>query len=160
MAARTDAGWRVEMAGKAPVADWEDTARAMFGLANAAVQKLDDPQRGAARLAFSEDGVLKAALFIAPTPVAVMRDYLATLPGSDVADALTGRAPVGRVDPGPTICACFGVGLNTLVSAIESQALTSVEAIGEALQAGTNCGACRPELASLLPRAVHLQAAE
>lgn len=157
---RTDAGWRSELAGRNPVMDWEGEARQLFGLEDAELQMLQDVSKGTARLAFSENGVLKAALFISPHPVAVMRDYLATLPGSEATATLTGRAPVGRVDPGPTICACFGVGLNTIATAIESGNLLTVEAIGEALQAGTNCGACRPELTALLPQTSNLQAAE
>lgn len=157
---RTDAGWRSELAGRNPVMDWEGEARLLFGLEDAELQMLQDVSKGTARLAFSDNGVLKAALFISPQPVAVMRDYLATLPGSEATATLTGRAPVGRVDPGPTICACFGVGLNTIATAIESRNLMTVEAIGEALQAGTNCGACRPELTALLPKTSNLQAAE
>ena len=157
---RTDTGWRSELAGQTPVTDWEAEARSLFGLETAELQMLQDVSKGTARLAFSENGVLKAALFVSPRPVAVMRDYLATLPGSEASDTLTGRAPVGRIDPGPTICACFGVGLNTIATAIQNQNLMTVEAIGEALQAGTNCGACRPELMTLLPRTSDLQAAE
>ncbi|MEM7522093.1 MAG: molybdopterin dinucleotide binding domain-containing protein, partial [Pseudomonadota bacterium] len=157
---RTDTGWRSELAGQTPVTDWEAEARSLFGLETAELQILQDVSKGTARLAFSENGVLKAALFVSPHPVAVMRDYLATLPGSEASDTLTGRAPVGRIDPGPTICACFGIGLNTIATAIQNQNLMTVEAIGEALQAGTNCGACRPELMTLLPRTSDLQAAE
>jgi len=42
------------------------------------------------------------------------------------------------------------VGVNTILSTIEAENLTSVEAIGDRLQAGTNCGSCRPELKALL----------
>ena len=157
---RTEAGWRMECAGTKAVSDWEAAAREIFGLPDATCQMMQDAQRGTTRLALLRDGILQAALFIAPKPVAVMRDYLATLPGSETVDTLTGRAPVGTPDPGPTVCACFGVGLNTIVSAIETQSLNSVEAIGAALQAGTNCGACRPELLGLLPNEIQLQAAE
>ena len=51
---------------------------------------------------------------------------------------------------GPTICACFGVGLQTLHGAIASRRLTSVAEIGAALRAGTNCGSCIPELKAIL----------
>ena len=85
-----------------------------------------------------------------------MRDYLAALPLA----AITGRAPADQPDPGPTICACFGVGLNTILSAVESQGLVNVAQIGDALQAGTNCGSCRPELAALLTTAPAREAAE
>ena len=59
---------------------------------------------------------------------------------------LSGKATGGFTDPGPTICACFGVGLNVIRKALLSGAASSVEEIGTALRAGTNCGSCLPEL--------------
>lgn len=158
--ARTQAGYRAELAGMTPVADWEDEARRLFGLPQARVQSLIDTRRGLARLAFHDDNRLLAALFISPTPVAVMRDYLATLPGQDAPEALTGVTPADRPDPGPILCSCFSVGVNTILSAIETEGLMSVDAIGAALDAGTNCGSCRPELAELLARFQTPEAAE
>jgi len=43
---------------------------------------------------------------------------------------------------------------------IETRGSMSVEAIGEALQAGTNCGSRRPELAALLAASRQKEAAE
>jgi assimilatory nitrate reductase catalytic subunit len=60
---------------------------------------------------------------------------------------------------GRTICACYGVGLNTLHRAIASRRVTSVAEIGAMLQAGTNCGSCIPELRSILSSAAMEQAA-
>jgi assimilatory nitrate reductase catalytic subunit len=54
-------------------------------------------------------------------------------------------------DNGPLVCACFGVSLGAIVGAIAGGA-RSVEEIGALLKAGTNCGACRPELKSILER--------
>jgi len=59
-----------------------------------------------------------------------------------------------------TICSCFNVGINTIRDAIARGNLTDVDAIGAALQAGTNCGSCRPELRSLLEVSTHRLAAE
>jgi NAD(P)H-nitrite reductase large subunit len=50
------------------------------------------------------------------------------------------------VSVGPIVCACFSVGLATIRATIQSGTATSVEAIGQALRAGTNCGSCLPEL--------------
>ena len=75
-------------------------------------------------------------------------------------DVLTGRVPADRPDPGPVLCSCFEVGINTILTAIETDGLHSVEAIGAALQAGTNCGSCRPEIATLIARMQHQEAAE
>ena len=69
-------------------------------------------------------------------------------------------APADRPDPGPTLCSCFGVGVNTILTAIETDGLMSVEAVGAALSAGTNCGSCRPEIAALLATAHGREAAE
>ena len=55
-------------------------------------------------------------------------------------------------ETGPTICACFGVGLRTLHDAIAHRRLTSTAEIGRALRAGTNCGSCLPELHAILHR--------
>jgi len=59
---------------------------------------------------------------------------------------LSGKSTSGIADPGPVICSCFSVGLNIIRTALASGAATSVEEIGVALRAGTNCGSCLPEL--------------
>ena len=159
-AAPSRAGWRAELAGRGEIADWEDYARALFGLENATALAVVDAARRSARIAFERDGTLLAALFVAPRPVAVMRDYLATLPGETASGVLTGRTPADVPDPGPILCACLGVGVNTIVRAVESQGLMSVEAVGAALGAGTNCGSCRPEIADLLASLTPRAAAE
>ena len=119
-----------------------------------------DTARGTARVALFDQGRLIGALFVAPDPVAVMRDYLTQLPGSSDTAVLSGRPPADRPDPGPTLCACFNVGVNTIVQAVEGEGLATVEAVGAALQAGTNCGSCRPEIAALLTSIRQREAAE
>ncbi|MHA6346541.1 molybdopterin-dependent oxidoreductase [Roseivivax sp. CAU 1761] len=158
--ARTAAGERMELAGTAPPANWEAWARRLFDLPDAAAQIVLDRGRGAARIAFFADGRLLAALFAGPEPLALTRDHLADLPGQAAPHALSGRAPADRPDPGPTLCACFGIGVNTILTAIESDGLVSVETVGRALAAGTNCGSCRPEIAALLARSAPRAAAE
>ena len=71
---------------------------------------------------------------------------------------LSGRPPSGRADGGRTVCACFNVGRNTLLDAIRRRGLTSVEALGTELGAGTNCGSCLPELRALLAEAAAIPA--
>ncbi|MDF1855051.1 nitrate reductase [Pseudooceanicola sp.] len=158
--ARTGTGWRAELAGRDAVEDWEAEARRLFALPEAEVQSVVDRARGAARLAFHSGGHLLAALYVSREPVPVMREYLTTLPGDTAGDALTGRSAADRPDPGPMVCACLGVGLNTIVGAIETEGLMSVEAIGAALGAGTNCGSCRSEIAEVLARVRPREAAE
>ncbi|MCV3272152.1 nitrate reductase [Roseobacter sinensis] len=158
--ARTATGWRAELACTAPVANWEAEAREMFDLPDASLQMVEDAARGTARLAFHDGGRLRAALFVAPEPIAVMRAYLTGQIGEPGREVLTGRTAADRPDPGPVICACLNVGLNTILTAIESQGLISVDQIGAALGAGTNCGSCRPEIATLLAARSMREAAE
>jgi len=66
---------------------------------------------------------------------------------------LSGKTTAGPADPGPLICACFGVGPNVIRDCIASGVAASVEDdIGAALRAGTNCGSCLPELKRVVQR--------
>ncbi|PTV94121.1 assimilatory nitrate reductase (NADH) alpha subunit apoprotein [Rhodobacter aestuarii] len=158
--ARSKAGWRIELAGRDRPEDWEAFALDLFGRAEAQAITMIDQARGLARVALLQEGRVVAALFVAPEPVAVSRGHVAALLGApDQPALLAGRAGADRPDPGATICACFDVGVNTVLAAIANQGLASVEAIGVALRAGTNCGSCRPELAALLAQARSAEAA-
>src|SRR5258708_22760837 len=74
-------------------------------------------------------------------------------PDYNGARVLAGVSLAGVPSPGPTVCACFAVGRTTIVEAVQSAKLTSVAEIGAALRAGTNCGSCLPELATILREA-------
>jgi assimilatory nitrate reductase catalytic subunit len=65
---------------------------------------------------------------------------------------LSGRSGDGLAGGGPIVCACFGVGRNTIGDAIKGGAC-SVTALGASLKAGTNCGSCIPELKRILAQA-------
>ena len=62
------------------------------------------------------------------------------------------RTVDGMADPGRIVCACFSVGINSLMSVIAEDGLKSIEEIGASLKAGTNCGSCQPELREILRR--------
>ena len=158
--ARTTTGYRAELAGTEAITDWEDEARNILNATDAQAITVAVTAKVTARVALFDCAQLIGALFIAPEPVAVMRDYLATLPGNDEPGVLSGRPAGDRPDPGPTLCSCFSVGVNTIVTAIETDGLATVDAVGAALQAGTNCGSCRSEIAALLARTSHKEAAE
>ena len=159
--AKAREGWRFELADAAVPADWEAYARDLFALPAAQAVTMIDRARGLARVALLDRGRVAAALFAAPGPVAVARGHVASLIGGESgAGLLSGRPGADRPDPGATVCACFDVGVNTVLAAIRGRGLASVEAIGAALQAGTNCGSCRPELAALLATAQAREAAE
>lgn len=112
--------------------------------------ELIDRDGGSYRCAVLRDGRLQAALFLAPAGRAPLWDTVkaifadpATIVESRLA-LLSGRVP-GGADPGPTVCACFGVGLNAIRAAFAAGAATAEE-IGQQLKAGTNCGSCLPEI--------------
>jgi len=123
--------------------------------------EMADRGRGVWRFATLVDGRLEACLFLAAGDRAALppRQVLAPLLGAAVAEearrGLLAARPQPAADaPARTVCVCFSVGLTTLQRMIASEQLTTVEAIGEALQAGTNCGSCVPELKEIL-RCVH-----
>ncbi len=62
---------------------------------------------------------------------------------------LSGKPAQGLASTGPVVCACFGVGRNTICDAIAAGARSHAE-IGMRLKAGTNCGSCIPELKRLI----------
>jgi assimilatory nitrate reductase catalytic subunit len=159
--ARVAGGWRAELVGDVVPEDWLDHARRLFGLPDCEIASVTDHARKLARIAFHRDGRLLAALFVGPEPVALARDQIvARLQAGDPRDALAGRTRLDTLDPGPTVCACLNVGLNTLREAIESGRTLTVPALGEALGAGTSCGSCRPELAGLIAQFRCREAAE
>jgi assimilatory nitrate reductase catalytic subunit len=116
-----------------------------------------DPARKTARFAWLKGNRLIAALYLSPEPPEVLRGWLLGLLDEDALQSpvqrlsvLAGSAPGAAQDQGPVVCACFGVGLQTIKSAIIEQKLSNVEEIGAALKAGTGCGSCVPELKTLL----------
>ena len=146
-------GQQAELAGLAEPPDWAAAARAMLG-ARGEPLTVSDQRHGILRMGFVEDGRLQAALFVAREPAALSRSHVAAALGTDCTGAvLAGRAGTGQPDEGALVCACLGLGTNTILRGIASQKLMTVEAIGQALGAGTNCGSCRPELRTLLAAA-------
>lgn len=149
--ARTDTGWQAELSGMGALGDPEAFVRQLTGLTGGSAAGLSDPATGETRVALYDGATLRALFFAAPDPVALSRFWAVSLIGSNTPPlaALSGRAAADQPDPGPTICACFNVGRNTLLDAIE-QGVTTVEALGAMTCAGTNCGSCKPELAALV----------
>ncbi len=152
-------GTQAEFAGASPPADWTEWASALFGGAVPS-SAVSDRARGLHRFAFSEGGALLGAVFVSPDPVLLARGHLAGLLGQAEHSALAGRPGADQPDPGPMVCACLNIGLNTILQAIANHPAPSVAALGTSLGAGTNCGSCRPELAALIHRHSHREAAE
>jgi assimilatory nitrate reductase catalytic subunit len=129
---------------------WSDFARALF--AGDEIAEYADVSRAIYRVAGFRDGRLDGSLFIGPAEAAPQWDTAKAIFGEETIDDLPRRMllsarPVdGLPETGPLICACFGVGLNAICEALASGHAASVEDIGAALRAGTNCGSCLPEL--------------
>jgi len=51
---------------------------------------------------------------------------------------------------GVIVCACFGVGRNTITDAIRKRDLKTAGEVTACLKAGGNCGSCVPEIKSLI----------
>ncbi|WP_417714000.1 molybdopterin-dependent oxidoreductase [Pseudophaeobacter arcticus] len=149
--ARSLTGWQGEFAGAEPPDNWQALAQDLLGLAACEVTEMQDPNQGQTRLAFYQDGTLVGLFFASPVPVSLARAFAISLIGTQTPPlaALAGRSGADQPDPGTTVCACLNVGINTLRAAIAAGAAT-VETLGLATCAGTSCGSCKPELASLI----------
>jgi assimilatory nitrate reductase catalytic subunit len=162
--AKCPGGWRCELA----FADADRDGAAFFsellgcvggdGLAYA------DTKASQQRFAHFDGERLVGALFLAPEPVAISRSWAVAQLEQGFADGrarlavLAGRPGRDCEDRGATVCSCFGVGANQIAAAVAAGCQT-VAAIGERLQAGTNCGSCKAEIRAIV-EAQRLQAAE
>jgi assimilatory nitrate reductase catalytic subunit len=154
--AKAEGGWRTELAfGDAPE-NWASWCRSAFALpADLEPLGYADHQSGDIRLAFFDGGKLLAALFLARQPVAVARSWAVAQLAASHDDPrkrfaiVAGRPGADRADPGATVCSCLGVGVNQIAAAVRD-GCRSVEAVGKATNAGTNCGSCRAEIRGII----------
>jgi assimilatory nitrate reductase catalytic subunit len=102
------------------------------------------------------DDRIENCVFLSARPDLPAREWLASLFAKDKLDeadriAVLAGQPIGKgADTGPTVCSCFGVGRNTICTAIREQGLKTAAQITACLKAGGNCGSCVPELKKLL----------
>jgi len=157
---RNSTGWQAEFAGADVPDDWERLVRKVFG-SDRELTVVHDTTTQTRRYALYHGTRLAGLFFSSPSPVALSRSYTASLIGSDTLPllALAGRAGAGQPDPGVTLCACMNVGINTVRHAIEGGA-TSVDKVGALTCAGTSCGSCKPEIATLIAQTPSRLAAE
>jgi assimilatory nitrate reductase catalytic subunit len=149
-------GWRCELAGdQVPAGGLAAFARQLLALrddAGTEVLSYHDSASGEHRFAAFDSAGLVGAVYLARSPVAASRTWVAdqlTHKFSDPADRLrllAGRAGAATKDRGAIVCACFDVGRNQIIESITSGACRTVDDIGQALKAGTNCGSCRAEI--------------
>ncbi len=155
-----EGGSLLTIAGEGAIPDAASIDALLPGLP-AGCETLDysDHRRGVLRRAWVDGARLAGCLFIAAEGALPPQSWLLRLMAGEPLEpaarlaVLSGRAPGSVSDDGKIVCSCFRVGFNRLVTAIRSQSLTSVDAIGAALKAGTNCGSCIPELKEVLAHA-------
>jgi assimilatory nitrate reductase catalytic subunit len=160
--APTGSSWRIELAGLKSTPDWPAAARDLLQPENAADADLlayHDAGSGHYRFACFQNDRLLGAPFVAPAPIAVSRGWAAEQLTADWSDPtarlrlLAGRGAGAAKDPGAIVCACFEVGVNQIVEAVTAGGRATVDAVGAALGAGSNCGSCRIEIKKIIDEA-------
>jgi len=150
---RISCGWLCELAG-------DGTIDADALLAPGDRLEAVDAEHGMRRIAIrEEDGAIAALLYLTRGGELPPRDWAAQQLGQVDAlasELLAGRPATPLPDCGPVVCVCHGTGENEIIAAACSGAAT-VETIGSATAAGTNCGSCRPVIARLLETALTSQ---
>ncbi|MCX4188993.1 nitrate reductase [Methylophaga sp. OBS3] len=147
--------WRYELAGLTTLSDPMNWAKQLLGEEGEWLDFMDK-KAGRYRTGKVVDGRLEGVVYVSPKPDLPSRSWLSQLfQAEKLSDAermnlLIGKPTTGQVDIGRVVCACFGVGENTLCQKIANGEVGSVEEIGQKLKAGTNCGSCIPELKKLL----------
>jgi assimilatory nitrate reductase catalytic subunit len=145
-----------ELAGAEMPEAWPLFAETLLGCGEQdAVAEYQDPTRGIWRWACLKDDRLESCLFVARTHKLPSREWLLGLFGQERVEDSTRRALLSGAhgtcqEEGRIVCACFSVGVSRLAETIRAQRLTTIEAVGDVLHAGTNCGSCLPELRALL----------
>lgn len=147
--------WRHEIAGEVLPESWRTWVKATTSSVGNWIE-YRDAAMGRYRAACLQEGQLHAVFFIALNHQLPERDWLSSLFGkhalvvADLSGLLAARPPKGSVDAGRNVCACFSVGEKTILHAMQTKGLNSVEEIGTCLKAGTGCGSCVPEIRRLL----------
>lgn len=156
--------WRYELAGEKLPVDWGAWARGLLCREEAMRKDWIEYADSAAnryrgvRLVGQH---VESCVFVAPiSNLLPSRDWLsalfsqASLSQQDRNNLLVGKPSQNRAENGRIICSCFGVGELTIEQAIRERGLITVESLGSALKAGTNCGSCIPEIKAMLKERV------
>lgn len=143
---RVEGGWLHELAGNGTV-----DADAL--LPDGERVEVLDAVRGMRRIVVLDDaGRLLAALYVTRNGTLPARDWIIgqlRAEGAQASELLAGRPSTPAPDRGPIVCICHGIGTKQIL-AVARDGSATVEAVGKACAAGTNCGSCRPAIARLL----------
>ncbi|MFN3830586.1 MAG: molybdopterin-dependent oxidoreductase [Allorhizobium sp.] len=154
--AKAEGGYRFELAGDEPEGGFETWFSQSLGLdEDVEIVRYRDVTHGDCRIIALRGSRLLAALYVSRAPVVVSRQWAVDQLVSDHAETrarsqlMAGRPGAGQPDKGAIVCSCFSVGANEIARAV-GQGCRSLEAIGQLLSAGTNCGSCRPEIRRII----------
>jgi assimilatory nitrate reductase catalytic subunit len=149
---------RYELAGRNTISDFSGWARGLLGVADPDADWLEyeDRSAGVYRAVHVVNDRIEQCIFLSPRQDMPSRAWLASLfvkaelSEIDRVGLLVGMPVEKGVDTGPTVCSCFGVGRNTICSAIIEKDLKTVPEVTACLKAGGNCGSCVPEIKKIL----------
>jgi len=158
---KSKAGWLYHLAGNRAVESWSQLARNWLCDDHGSEWiEYQDQHGGYYRAARLNQGIVDSCVYLTfgdalmdsqDDPQWLQTLFTATpLDKADRMAILSGEPAKQTEDPGPTICACFSVGLHQISKAIHQHKLMTVEQITAQLQAGGNCGSCLPELKKIL----------
>ncbi|MFO7594669.1 MAG: (2Fe-2S)-binding protein, partial [Pseudomonadota bacterium] len=150
--------WRYQLAGEQLPPNWAQSARVLLCSPGQDAGWIEyfDPANHQYRAARIVKNRIESCLYISAGQHLPDYDWLEPLfrkesiSGHERIALLGGKPLPEQDDTGPTVCACFGVGRNALLQAIRENEAAGIEAIGDRLKAGTNCGSCIPEIQALL----------
>lgn len=145
---RVSGGWLYELAGDADL-----EVRSLLPNGNC-LDAADDGRGMQRSVVLSANGRLEAAFFLTRTGQLPPRDWVSSQLGEQNGSALellAGRSARPMRDRGSIVCVCHSIGANDIAEAVHGGAST-VEAVGCATSAGTNCGSCRPAIARWIDR--------
>ncbi|MFK8082206.1 MAG: molybdopterin-dependent oxidoreductase [Granulosicoccus sp.] len=155
------AGWRSELASTLAIPDLVD--HLLHGIyareTSRKLQQLDYRDQQTRRLIwFDNNDQLHAMLYLSTGTVELSRSWATALldkqfgSGEQRSRLLAGRAASDQPDKGAIVCSCFNVGDKEIARAVASGSCTTTDAVGQRLNAGTNCGSCRNEIDVLIKR--------
>lgn len=154
-------GWQLELAGRVPEV-WETFTRRLFvDQPVGDLQLHTDAESGEHSMSLFDGELLSAALIVKPRPLDVRRDWLARRLGTPLDPAERFRLYAGRPDGalaprGSKVCFCCDVRHQEIVAAVRAGA-ASIDLVGIATRAGTNCGYCRPAIGRLVENELALR---
>jgi assimilatory nitrate reductase catalytic subunit len=149
-------GPELRIATQRDVLFWHEFAQRTLGQDAQLVEQIDSTQ-GIYRAAAFVDGEFDGCLSVGPGDSALRWDGLTALIANGAPkDGSSSIAPsvsaVVEDNDGPMVCACIGVGLETIRTCLRGGHAASVADVSKATGAGSSCGSCLPELKRIVAR--------